>query len=363
MPGQRRVADRDTLSVDVAIVGAGIVGLWVANLLAQRGLSVVVCEANAVGGTQTMASQGIVHGGGKYALDGDGGPLSRALADMPRRWRACLAGNGEVDLRGVAVLSDRVHVHTEVPDANRHERELDDFVIDVPSLVRNLAKAIRGRFVFEAVPSRSLASGQSGVDRIELDGYTIRAGFYILAAGGGNEALAGQVGFAPVPMQLRPLRQTIVRLRDNAGVFAHWRPGGAVTDPAITVTSHASTLIVGGTVANEGVQRSNAEQIQVVRTLLARAYPAIDLAGARFETFVAVRAEPAAGSIREIGDPLVRRHGNCLLCWPVKLSLVPRLGDLVGDALGHIDPLANSWPGNTGHRVEYAPSPYSEPPC
>ena len=59
----------DKIDVDVAIVGGGIAGLWIANLLLRRGINVALCEADAVGGSQTGAAQGIIHSGAKYALD------------------------------------------------------------------------------------------------------------------------------------------------------------------------------------------------------------------------------------------------------------------------------------------------------
>ena len=97
------------IDVEVAIVGAGIAGLWLGNLLAQRGIAFAICEAEAVGGVQTAASQGIVHGGLKYALGGEATSASRSLATMPARWRACLAGHGDADLRGVPVLAEHMH--------------------------------------------------------------------------------------------------------------------------------------------------------------------------------------------------------------------------------------------------------------
>ena len=320
----------------------------------------MVCDGNAVGGRQTIASQGIVHGGGKYALDGRDTPLSRALADMPGRWRACLRGDGEVDLRGVRVLSQRVTVYR--PDGTRDE--LDDLVIDVPALVRRLAEPVANRLLPGSVPADSIARSAEGVDRVECGEYTIRADTYVFAAGIGNESLASRVGFG-ITMRRRPLRQLVVRLPQPVAVFAHCASGDAGDGPEMTVTSHGKALYVGGGVADDDVGLD--EHIRVVRGLLAKYFPALDLDGATFADVSAVRAEPAADSpdadILETADPFVARRGNCLLCWPIKMSLAPRLGDLVLAQWHRREPLADGWPGQPGARPAFAQPPYSTPSC
>ncbi|HCC44093.1 MAG TPA: FAD-binding oxidoreductase, partial [Gammaproteobacteria bacterium] len=52
--------------IDIAILGGGIAGLWLLNLLVSRGYSVVLLEKEALGAGQTIASQGMIHGGVKY---------------------------------------------------------------------------------------------------------------------------------------------------------------------------------------------------------------------------------------------------------------------------------------------------------
>lgn len=93
------------LEFDVVIVGAGVAGLWTACRLAARGVSVLVLEQRAMGGGQTIASQGIIHGGIKYALTGQASRASAAIAQMPEQWSACLQGRGDIDLRATRTLS------------------------------------------------------------------------------------------------------------------------------------------------------------------------------------------------------------------------------------------------------------------
>ena len=160
-------------------------------------------------------------------------------------------------------------------------------------------------------------------------------------------------------MRRRALRQTCVRLRGVAPkVFAHCFARATGAAPELTVTSHDRTLYVGGTVADDGAARTDAEHVAVVRALLAAHLPAIDLTGARFDTLLIDRAEPAAGGLGEEADAFVARHGNCLICWPVKLSLAPRLGDKVLAELEISQPAANPWPGHAGTVLRYATPPW-----
>ena len=96
----------ESLSTDVLIVGGGVAGLWLNARLRRLGYSTLLVDKGVLGGGQSVKSQGIIHGGTKYALSGALTGASEAIADMPRRWLEALAGNGELDLSGVRLLSD-----------------------------------------------------------------------------------------------------------------------------------------------------------------------------------------------------------------------------------------------------------------
>ena len=55
----------NTQKVDFAIIGGGVTGLWLNALLARTGFSTVLIEKTALGVEQTLASQGMIHGGVK----------------------------------------------------------------------------------------------------------------------------------------------------------------------------------------------------------------------------------------------------------------------------------------------------------
>ena len=77
----------EALKVDVLIVGGGIAGLWLLAELRAKGYQVILAS-DELGKGQTIASQGIIHGGTKYALSGKLTGATLAIGDMPRLWRA-----------------------------------------------------------------------------------------------------------------------------------------------------------------------------------------------------------------------------------------------------------------------------------
>ncbi len=92
-------------STDIVLFGGGVAGLWLLDRLVAEGYRAILLEQDRLGGGQSINSQGIIHGGLKYALHGAFGGASRAIADMPRRWRDCIEGRGEIDLSACRILS------------------------------------------------------------------------------------------------------------------------------------------------------------------------------------------------------------------------------------------------------------------
>ena len=80
----------DQPHTQIAIIGGGISGLWLLNVLARRGFGVLLLEQGGLGQAQTFASQGMIHGGIKYALGGFTTAASESIANMPDTWRQCL---------------------------------------------------------------------------------------------------------------------------------------------------------------------------------------------------------------------------------------------------------------------------------
>ena len=95
---------------DIIILGGGVAGLWLLNRLRAAGYAAVLFERSALGQGQSIASQGMIHGGMKYALGGSLSGASESIADMPAHWQRCLRGEGDVDLRGTEVLSEAYYM-------------------------------------------------------------------------------------------------------------------------------------------------------------------------------------------------------------------------------------------------------------
>ena len=380
---------RNRIRVDVAIVGGGIAGLWLLNLLRGRGYSAVLIERRAFGDGQTIYSQGMIHGGLKYALSGTLNTASEAVAAMPERWRACLSGSGEVDLRGVHTSSKACHLWSpdesmlarlggflaskalrgrvrrldarEYPspfDASGFEGavyELDELVLDVPSLLARLSQAQRAYTLLADVDSNQFVCGSDGsIASLQLPDVEIHATRFVFAAGAGNEALADRFGKSAPPMQRRPLRQVIVRRAKLPALYGHCVPQFPNSEPRLTVTTHvdangAPLWYLGGQLASDGAARGDDEQLHHARAELAACLPWLDLSDAQLESLYVDRAEPEQSAGRRPDQAYVATVANALICWPTKLALAPDLGDRViahlaapsvssSDAIGNLSP-------------------------
>jgi glycerol-3-phosphate dehydrogenase len=355
------------VETDVAILGGGVAGLWLLNRLRQDGYEALLFDPGDLGAGQSVVSQGMIHGGIKYALHGRPGGALDAIADMPELWRRCLRGEGPLDLRETRVLSDHYYMwsgaglpskltaflgsqairgrvdrvaRADVPPFFAHPAfggslyRLQDLVIDVPSLLANLLRRQRGRVHLAGDPDggRMVMDSQGRVAGLmAAPGVEVRAACYVLAAGAGNETLLRQAGI-DVPMQRRPLHQVFVRHRHPHPLFAHCVGTGAV--PRVTVTTHpadggGAVWNLGGDLAETGVVRTGQEQIGRARDLLAEVLPWVDLDGAEWACHRVDRAEPATPGAARPDTAWATRRGNLVVAWPVKLTLVPQLAERV----------------------------------
>jgi len=351
-----------TQTIDAAIVGGGIAGAWALNILRSRGYNAVLVESKALGCGQTLASQGMIHGGLKYALSGMVTGASEAIADMPARWRACLRGEDEVDLRDTALLSEHYYMFAAGSARGRFTTffasralrgriekvgkadwpqafdgfdgalyALNDFVIDTSALMHTLTSAHRDRIFSLRADAHSIRAANDGGFLIELTDQTLHAAQLINCAGCGSEALLEQLRIADLRVQHRPLKQVIVRPRHRVSMYAHCLTGITGNEPRLTITTHSQddscVWYLGGQLATTGVTRSDAEQLQFAQQELRACVPWLDWDDAVYSVCAIDRAEPRQGSGLKPDQAFVSRVGDFVQCFPVKLTLAPDLGD------------------------------------
>lgn len=358
------------ISTDVLIVGAGAAGLWLNARLRRQGFSTVVVESACLGGGQSLKSQGIIHGGAKYALHGALSGASEAIADMPRRWRESLAGKGELDLSSVRLLSEAHYLWSpgtlagnltsffaskavrgrvdqvkgeDLPPALQNPKfkgkvyRLAELVIDVPSLLDRLAE-LAGDSLLAGHVIEPLHDGSELIG-LRVDGYDIIAQRVVFSAGAGNAELLNALGVPQPTMQRRPLHMVMVKAPTLKPLYAHCLGGGP--KPRITVTTHPAAdgqwvWYLGGDIAEaEGVARDPAEQIAVAKKELANLLPWIDLSQAQWATLRVDRAEPTQSGLTRPDNAFLNQQGRLMVGWPTKLALVPDFADRVLATLAH----------------------------
>jgi glycerol-3-phosphate dehydrogenase len=356
------------ISTDVLIVGAGVAGLWLNARLRRQGFSTVLVENHSLGGAQTLKSQGIIHGGAKYALHGALTGASEAIADMPRRWREALAGDGELDLSGVRLLSEAHYLWSpgtlagnltsffaskavrgrvdqvkgdQLPPALQNPRfkgkvyRLTELVVDVPSLVERLAE-LAGDSLLAGQKVEPLFENERLIG-LRVDGLDILAQRIVLSAGQGNAELLASLEINVPAQQLRPLHMVMVKGPSLKPLYAHCLGGGP--KPRITVTTHPAAngewvWYVGGDIAEaEGVARTPDEQIAAAKKELTSLLPWVDLSQAQWATLRVDRAEPAQSGLVRPDNAFLADTGRLLVGWPTKLALAPDFSDRVIHAL------------------------------
>ncbi|SOB55284.1 NAD(P)/FAD-dependent oxidoreductase [Pseudomonas lundensis] len=356
------------ISTDVLIVGAGVAGLWLNARLRKQGFSTIVVERESLGGGQSVKSQGIIHGGAKYALHGALTGASEAIADMPRRWREALAGDGELDLSGVRILSQAHYLWSpgtlagnltsffaskavrgrvdqvkgeQLPPALQDPRfkgkvyRLAELVVDVPSLIERLAN-LAGDGLLAGQSIEPLFDNNEWVG-LRVDGRDIHAQRIVFSAGAGNAELLAGAGISVPAQQLRPLHMVLVKGPSLKPLYAHCLGGGP--KPRITVTTHPAAngewvWYLGGDIAEaDGVAREPAEQIAVAQKELGNLLPWVDLSQAQWATLRVNRAEPAQSGLVRPDNAFLSDQGRLLVGWPTKLALAPDFSDRVLQAL------------------------------
>lgn len=356
------------LKCDVVIFGGGVAGLWLLAELRQQGFQTLLLEKDALGAGQTRFAQGIIHGGTKYALMGKITASSEAISEMPGVWRDCIQGKGIVDLSQVKVLSTNQCMWSsgalssrmagffasklmrsrteELKDQQRplvfqnsafkgKVYNLDEPVLDTASIVHALAEPQREAIMhIKGLPRFNSDSSTSfEIDDNNGDTWKIETQRCVLMAGQGNEAVLDAMNTDPdiIPqpeMQLRPLKMVMLRGGLPEKIYAHCLE--ANINPRATITSHEDAQgdivwYMGGQLAEEGVNRTNQQQIKIAQQELSELMPWLDLNSTQYACLDIDRAEPKMGKGKRPDTSFYTENNNVITAWPTKLALAPKL--------------------------------------
>jgi glycerol-3-phosphate dehydrogenase len=361
----------DSYSADVVIIGAGIAGLWLHNRLNNMGIHTILIENNQIGYAQTLSSQGIIHGGAKYALNGILSRATQAIGDMPARWKACLAGEGELDLTQAIQLTDHQLLWSkdklsskmmsffaskalssrmqqiakekapelfQHPDFNGTLYELEEPVLDIKSVLSTLVSPWKNRILQLSSDTRYSFQKEGGsISSIRIgDELKIDAQHFVLTAGEGNEALLAGLEFTKPKMQRRPLQMVLCKSKVSSAplpeIFAHSLGSGS--KPIATITSHRDNQnnvvwYIGGDIAEQGVGKSPKDLIKEAKSLITQILPWFELPELQWATHPINRAEPKQSALSRPDTAFVESLNNLHVAWPTKLALAPDLSDKV----------------------------------
>src|SRR5262245_40362669 len=352
---------------DIVIVGGGIAGLWTLNRLCRAGYDVVLIERDCLGAGQTLASQGILHGGHRYLLGGKPSDHARAIAPMPAIWRACLAGKSEVNLAAATILAREQHLwlpkalarqlrssfaaHAVAARIDRIEPfawpstfrdlalpagdlyRLREDVVDSHSIVAELARPWMER-IYRAEVVDVVAHGHE-IAHITLQAgslvLSLRARYFIFAAGLGNEKILSILQPGNRATQRRPLKQIVARPMQQP-IYLHCASDDP--RPGVTVTAHplpdgSYSWYLGGLLADRATGLSDEDAIAFAASELKSLFPALDQRRLEYEAYSVDRAEAFdPDGLLPVGAVL-RTDGNAAFAWPTKMTLAPALADRI----------------------------------
>ena len=347
------------IKTDIAIVGGGITGLWLHSLLKSRGYQCLLFEKYKLGSGQTLASQGMIHGGLKYNLDGIAGTASKTISSMPAVWRACLSGDSEMDLSNVGCIAWQYHLFSdgrlgnklsaflgshalsvgtrmlsaaELPPPFSSDQfkgvvyEIPDLILDTQSLIESLAAKDPNNLIEAKV--KPVQHDGAGINCLILeDGTKVEAQYFVYAAGIGNEELIAKSNLK-MATQRRGLHQVLLK-GDLPVLNGHAVSLQSKDKPRFTVTSYKersnTTWYLGGELAETGIKRESRAQIEFAKHELKQFLPSINIDSCEFTTLEIERAEPKERSRLRPDRPTCYCEGNVIACWPIKLTLVPLL--------------------------------------
>jgi glycine/D-amino acid oxidase-like deaminating enzyme len=350
------------MRLDVLVFGGGAAGLWCLDRLRRAGYHAILLESQALGSGQTIQAQGIIHGGGKYALRGVRDfEAVRATSRMPQRWRRSIAGEAEPNLSTTRILSEQCYLWLPRGSAVARLQSFGFMGLVTkggllatpperlpkyawPAALRDSALAVyvlaepviaTGSFLETlAAQHRSFVylydakMVQFTADGVQVGETLLQPRAIVLTAGTGNGDLLTRAGMNADIMQRRPLGMVLLR-GDLPPLFGHCIVGGKT---GLTITTPVPGVWqIGGEIAERLAQEDNpATARQLALGEIRRWLPELELKGAETAIYRAVRAEARTAAIRRpSGVHASMVAPGMIVGWPTKLSMAPVLAEEV----------------------------------
>lgn len=346
------------VKVDLLILGGGIAGCWTLAAATEAGFNCLLLEKDALGSGQSIASQGIIHGGLKYALGAKITASTQAISTMPTRWQASLQGNTLPNLSDVNTLSG---AHYFIPTGSL-ESKLVSFLgskmvksfasqvktADLPKDYQSITKAKKLYALHESVietgslfqsllnqyghlmvkhefkPERLTQTSEGFL--YEHGDLKITTSQVLSTLGNGTPSFTQNLQ----AMQQRPL-QMVMAKGDLPYIYGHFIDRGIT--PALTLTSHPhngqTVWYLGGELAESGVNLTKEEQISHSKALLKSLVPHLNVEALIWDTLRINRAETALQTGARPDDVFVSEQNGLMIGFPTKLALAPRFAEAV----------------------------------
>lgn len=357
------------LVTDIVIVGGGISGLLLQNKLKSLGYSTILLEQNTLGHGQTINSQGIIHGGIKYALLGQITEAASAISTLPKIWADYFTNNSDLDLSNTKILSNHHDLwnngelknklkqilmqktlssagsaleKSNYPEIFKNNKfkgsiyRINETVIDTYSLLENLSNSNKDKIIKIDKDSLSIIlDNTKHINNISFcqnkNVYNVSAQQYIFTAGQNNQIILDILPNLP-KMQKRPLHMVLAKFPEPNILYGHYV--GAGMQPELTITTHYTKdgeyiWYMGGKIAETGIYLSKEQQILQAKVEIKNLFPWLNTDNWQWETTKISRAEPLQANNIRPDSAQIYSSKNAIVGWPSKLTMAPMLVDKV----------------------------------
>ena len=359
----------NSLIADIAIIGGGISGLLLQNKLKTLGYSTILLEQNTLGHGQTINSQGIIHGGIKYALLGQITEAASAISTLPQIWSDYFNNQSDLDLSSTKILSRHHDLwnngelknklkqilmqktlssagsalgKSNYPELFNNKQfkgsiyRINETVIDTYSLLESLSNSNKDKII--KIDSESLniiLDNNKNINNISFSQnkniYNLSAQKYIFTAGQNNQAILDLLPHLP-KMQKRPLHMVLAKFPEPNVLYGHYV--GAGMQPELTITTHYAKdgqyiWYIGGKIAETGIYLNKEQQILQAKVELKNLFPWLNMDSWQWETTKINRAEPLQANNIRPDTAQIYTSKNAMVGWPSKLTMAPMLVEKV----------------------------------